>query len=43
MKMALVADTKWLTGNMSMSMDLVRPSFNHRAKTKFSIINYLAE
>lgn len=40
--MALVNAT-WSTGNMCMSMDLVRPTHN-QAKATFSIINYyLAE
>ncbi len=39
-KMALVQN--WSTGNMCMSVDLVRPTHN-QAKATFSIINYLAE
>jgi len=42
--MALVNNTQWFTGNMSMSVDSVRPMYNHRSKATFyKIINFLAE
>jgi hypothetical protein len=40
--MALVQTTRWLTGNMSMSVDLVRANYNLSKAKAFHIIN-LAE